>query len=210
VVLDASAAATWLTTKVGFKEPKEQQDLKTFTPEELRLLELALERMSDPIVARFRKVHMLRQRMLFKFIPGTQPPDFEGKPDIGGDTITVTPPIIRIFDAAMRSIDALFLGGIGPEGKPSAVAAPTQTFAHELGHVVFLMPVVKKGFDALVKAKGISPVTWYAASDPPGELFPEAFSLFYLDPGWLHENWPDLFNFFAELDRMGSPPKGKP
>jgi Domain of unknown function (DUF4157) len=210
VVLDASAAATWLTTKVGFKERKEQQDLKTFTPEELRLLELALEQMSDPIVARFRNVRMIRQRMLFKFIPGTKPPDFEEKPDIGGDTITVTPPIIRIFDAAMRNIDALFLGGIGPEGKPSAVAAPAQTFAHELGHVVSLMPRVKKAFDALVKAKGIRPVTWYAASDPPNELFPEAFSLFYLDPGWLHENWPDLFNFFAELDRTGSPPKGNP
>jgi hypothetical protein len=210
IVLDAGAAATWLATKVGFKEKKELQDLKDFTPEELRLLELALERMSDPIVAAFRNVRMVRQRALFKFIPGTKPPDFEEKPDVGGDTTQGTTRTIRIFDAAMRNIDTLFLGGIDAQGQRSAVAAPTQPIAHEFGHVIARMPGVQKAFDALVRAKGIRPITWYAATDPPGELFPEAFSLFYLDPAWLKANWPDLFNFFAELDRTGLPPKVTP
>ena len=150
---------------------------------------------------------MVRQRTLFKFIPGTRPPDFEEKPDVGGDTTQPgTTRTIRIFDAAMRSIDALFLGGVDVEGKKAAVAAPAQPFAHELGHVLAHMPGVQKAFDALVQAKGIRPITWYAATDPPGELFPEAFSLFYLDPAWLKENWPDLFDFFDALDRTGRPP----
>jgi hypothetical protein len=206
-VLDAGAAATWLATKVGFKERKELQDLKNFTPEELRLVELALERMSDSIVATFRGVRMVRQRALFRFIPGSKPPDFEEKPEVGGDTTQPgTTRTIRIFDAAMRSIDALFVGSIGPAGKPAAVAEPAQPIAHEFGHLIQSMPGVQKAFDALVTAKGIRPITWYAGTDPPGELFPEAFSLFYLDPVWLKENWLDLFNFFDTLDRTGRPP----
>jgi hypothetical protein len=145
--------------------------------------------------------------MQFEFIPGTRPPNFREKPDVGGDTIVVATRTIRIFDAAMRGIDSLFLGGIGPEGKPSAVAAPTQIFAHELGHVVSYRPGVQKEFNDLVRAKAIKPVTWYAGSDPPNELFPEAFSLFYLDPEWLHDNWPDLFNFFDRLERATPPQK---
>jgi Mlc titration factor MtfA (ptsG expression regulator) len=65
---------------------------------------------------------------------------------------------------------------------------------------------VQKAFDRLVVAKNIKPVTWYAASDPPKELFPEAFALFYSDPQWLQQNWPDLFSFFETLDRTGKPP----
>jgi hypothetical protein len=208
VILDDRAAADWLATKLGFKERKELQDLKSFTPAELRLLELALERMSDLIVGSFRNVRMVRQRMNFEFIPGTRPPDFREKPDTAGDTIVATTRTIRIFDAAMRNIDALFLGGIDPGGKRSAVVESTQTFAHELGHVVSRAPAVQRAFDTLVREKWIRPITWYAGSNPPRELFPEAFSLFYLDPQWLHENWPDLFNFFDALDRTGPPPAG--
>jgi Domain of unknown function (DUF4157) len=208
VILDDKAAAEWLAKKLGFKEKKELQDLKSFTPPELRLLELVLERMSDSVVKAFKNVRMVRQRVNFEFIPGTKPPDFQEKSDVAGDTIVAASRTIRIFDAAMRNIDALFLGGIGPEGKPSVVAAPTQPFAHELGHVVSYVPGVQKAFDDLVKAKGIKPITWYAGSDPPKELFPEAFSLFYLDPEWLRQNWPDLFNFFDALDKAGPPQKG--
>src|SRR5215470_5268201 len=80
---------------------------------------------------------------------------------------------------------------------------PPRPFAHELGHVVAHQPGVQKAFDTLVRDKGIRPITWYAGTNPPDELFPEAFSLFYLDPQWLHENWPDLFTFFEALDRTG-------
>jgi hypothetical protein len=208
MILDETAAAEWLAKTLGFKDRRELQDLKPFTPEELRLLELALERMSDPIVGSFRNVRLIRQRMKYELIPGSRPPDFRENPDSAGDTITITTRTIRIFDAAMRNIDALFLGGIDAGGRRSAVAASSQTFAHELGHVVARLPGVQRAFDALVRDTGISPITWYAGTNPPKELFPEAFSLFYLDPQWLHENWPDLFNFFDALDRTGPPAVG--
>ena len=65
---------------------------------------------------------------------------------------------------------------------------------------------MQKAFDKLVAEKQIKPVTWYAASDPPKELFPEAFALYYSDLEWLKSNWPDLFNFFEQLDKSGKTP----
>jgi hypothetical protein len=78
--------------------------------------------------------------------------------------------------------------------------------AHELGHTIASRAGVQTAFERLVVAKNIRPVTWYAASDPPKELLPEAFALFYSDPQWLQQNWPDLFSFFETLDRTGKPP----
>ena len=207
VILDTTAAAEWLTKTLGFKEAKELQDLKPFSRDELQMLELALEGMSDLVVKTFKDVRMLRQKVNFTFIPGTRPPEFEEKLDVAGDTIVAATRTIRIFDAAMRNVDTLFRGGIGPAGRPAVKAAPALPFTHELGHVVAHAPGMQKKFDDLVKAKGIKPITWYAASDPPKELFPEAFALFYLDSEWLNRNWPDLFNFFDALDKAGPPQK---
>jgi Mlc titration factor MtfA (ptsG expression regulator) len=78
-----------------------------------------------------------------------------------------------------------------------------------LGHVISFRPGVQKAFDKLVIDKHIKPITWYAASDPPNELFPEAFALYYGDPEWLRTNWPDLFNFFDALDKQ-APAAAKP
>ncbi len=60
--------------------------------------------------------------------------------------------------------------------------------------------------DLSEEAKNIQPITWYAASDAPKELFAESFGLYYSDPEWLKENWPDLYNFFNNLDKTGMPP----
>jgi hypothetical protein len=63
------------------------------------------------------------------------------------------------------------------------------------------MPGVKEPFDGLVKTKKIKPVTWYAASNPRDEFFPEAFALYVADPEWLKDNRPDLFRWFETLSR---------
>ena len=65
---------------------------------------------------------------------------------------------------------------------------------------------VKSAFNAFVAAKRIKPMTWYAASNPPSELFPEAFALYQSDPEWLKTNWPDLFTWFEKLSATGRPP----
>src|SRR5262249_31405288 len=113
---------------------------------------------------------------------------------------------IIIFDAASLNAASLFLGGLGPSGKPSVEVETAMTFAHELGHTVADLPGVKTAFNNFVRAKKIKPMTWYAASNPPSELFPEAFALYQSDPEWLKTNWPDLFTWFEKLSATGRPP----
>ena len=57
---------------------------------------------------------------------------------------------IIIFDVASHNAAALFLGGIGPGGKPAVEVETAMTFAHELGHTVANLPGVKKAFDDFV------------------------------------------------------------
>jgi hypothetical protein len=167
------------------------------------MLELVLERMSDATLSRFKGLHMVRQKVYFEWTTDPKPAHFEKQEHVAGITRGAANRTINIFDAAFVNIDALFLGSIGA----GIAASPAMTFAHELGHVTSYAPGMQKAFDKLVVDKQIRPVTWYAASNPPKELFPEAFALYYMDPEWLKTNWPDLFDFFDALDKAAPPQK---
>ena len=193
---------------LGFSKREDLQDLKDlseFTPE-LPVLELVLEKMSDAIVQTFNGVALIRQKVYFNWVPpaGGAAGYFEEKDEVAGVTRGGSgKPTITIFDAAFANMDSLFLGGIGAGGRAEVETASAETFAHELGHVVSYRPNVKKDFDRLFGS--IRPITWYAASNPPGELFAESFALYYSDPEWLKQNWPNVYNFFDALDRNGPP-----
>ena len=197
-ILTDVEARKWLDEGLGMRATEDLQDLLSFERDELFLLEYVLERMSDGIVSRFNGVRLTRQKVFFEFKKGvfTRRDRVAGTTRGGRTTQTIT-----LFDAATDNPDALFMGGIGPDGKPATMAASAMPFAHELGHVVMnLEPTEKAKFDRLVAGRTIN-LTWYAASDPTKELFPEAFALFYGDPEWLKNNWPDLFAFFDALTR---------
>ena len=110
-----------------------------------------------------------------------------------------------IFNAATANEVAIFLGGKGTEG-PAIFSYTSLTFGHELCHFVGWKPGVKSAFDAFVKKSNIKPLTWYAATNPPNELFPEAFALYKLDPTWARRNWPTLYQWFETFMKTGSPP----
>jgi hypothetical protein len=211
-VLTASDAVSRLKA-IGFKKTEDLKDLKDFKETELPLLELVLETMSDTMLSKFKGVQFVRQNVYFEWTAGvntgtgcTSVGCFVKKEDTAGITRGgKSSPTITIFDAAWANVETLFLGGTDPGGKADVEPAPAATFAHELGHVVSYDPQVKKDFDALVKDKGIKPITWYAASDPPKELFAESFALYYSDPRWLEKNWPDLYKFFDALDKAPPP-----
>jgi len=213
-ILTPDQAKDWLDKAHGLRATENVQDLLPFPTDELYLLEYVLERMSDGIVRRFNEVRLIRQKVYFELItPGV----FERRETAAGITRTesvnskVTFSTVTYFDAATANPGARFMGGIGPDGKPATMAGSAMEFAHELGHVVARRdPAVKKAFDKLVAAKAIKPITWYAASDPSNEFFPEAFALFYGDPEWLKNNRPDLFDFFAALDKIPPPKKAVP
>jgi hypothetical protein len=203
-ILDATAAAARLQLAHKLKPPQ-LADLQDFTPTELQVLEITLETMSDSLVATFMGLKMARQKIRIK--AEGKPVRFAPNPQQSGLTLTDgADRTIIIFDAASLNAAALFVGGIGPGGKPAVEVETAMTFAHELGHTVANQPSMKKAFDDFVKAKKIKPVTWYAASNPPSELFPESFALYFSDPEWLKQNWPDLYRFFFTLDKTGKAP----
>ena len=148
--------------------------------------------------------------MFYKVIPPAAgaPLRVERQPEVGGITIGAgATRTIIIFDHAAVNLDALFLGGA--QGIEPASALP---YTHELGHTVQPLPglargkTVKDAFDRLVATKNLKPITWYASSDPPKEFFAKSFGLYYTDPEWLRQNWPDIYNFFDTLDKTGRPP----
>jgi len=197
-ILTKADAIEWMDKKLGMRATEDRKDIQDFESHELPLLEYVLERMSDGTLSRFREVRLIRQKVYFEFVTKGV---FEMRERVAGVTHGgATTRTIRLFDAATDNPEALFLGGLGPDRKPMTMAGSALPFAHELGHVVS-DPGVQKAFDRLVKDKGIKPLTWYAASNVPNELFPEAFALYYADPEWLQNNWPDLFNFFDALDK---------
>jgi hypothetical protein len=209
IILDKNDAKKWMHDNITTDE-HELKDMEDFTERDLLGLERALERMSDLVLPTFKNVRLLRQKVSIEWIKGTNPPEFEEKPNRAGLTHLGTQRTIRIFDAAVREPEVLFVGG-GPESKPAQTATGL-VFAHEFGHVVeHADKKMRKAFDDLVAAKHIKPITWYAASDPPQELFAESFALYYADPAWLKQNWPDLFGFFDALDKSGParPPGAK-
>jgi hypothetical protein len=181
----------------------DHQGLRKFDPEELKLLEVVLEKMSNTMLQKLRGVKFARQDVFLDWKAGKLKAD----PETQGITRQGSERTITIFNQATAHANSLFLGGItGWDRKPAVAATTAQVFAHELGHVVSSGRGVKAAFDELVKSKHINPVTWYAASKPPKEFFPEAFSLYYLDPNWLRWSSPDLYQFFDYLDRHGKPP----
>jgi hypothetical protein len=84
------------------------------------------------------------------------------------------------------------------------------TFVHELGHAIAYHAGIEAAFNTWVAAHPQTAPTWYAASDPGRELFPEAFALFHTDPHFLCNSAPLLYAWFDVLASTGSPPPATP
>jgi hypothetical protein len=204
-ILDDAAGAARLPSAHKY-DPLQAADMKTFSAPELQILELALEPMSDTILAALKGVQVARQKVSIE-LDDPKKKTLKQHAERTGITLSDgTNTTVIIFDAASMNDASLFLGGKGASGKPFVEPETTMTFAHEFGHVVSDRLGVKKAFDDFVIKKNIKPVTWYAASSPAKELFPEAFALFQTDPEWEKSNWPELYNWFDVLSTTGKPP----
>ena len=198
-ILDATAAAPRLQT-VHQLLPPQTVDLKAFTTEELKRLEFALETMSDAELQIVKGTQMARQNVLIELKGTAKTPT----PDPKTPGITWqkgTEKTIIIFDSAAGNEQSLFAGGAAGV-RPSSV----QTYVHEFGHVLAEQAKLEKPFNDFVKKKGIKPITWYAASKPVTESFPEAFALYQTDPEWMQDNLPELFAWFEAVKKTGKPP----
>jgi hypothetical protein len=174
---------------------KELPNVKDYTTAELKMLEAALEPMSNEILAFLKGVRMVRQEKRIEK-SGTAVDDRTGLSVYDGSERTVI-----IFDAASMNDAALFIGG-----KDGAEPMSAMTYAHELGHVLGDQKSIEDKFNKYVAKEKISPVTWYADSSKTTEFFPEAFALFQLDPEWLQAKVPKLHTWFTTLSTTGAPP----
>jgi hypothetical protein len=198
-ILSADEAKSRLQQAFQFN-PQRLAMLKDFTPFELKNLELSLGRMSGQVLSVLKGLQIARQETSSMGRHSKHAEQAGLTVSRGADHL------ILIFDSANASTGALFLGGRSQDQTPRAMAAITMVFTHEVGHVISAQPGVRAAFEKLVRSKDIKPVTWYAASDPQAEFFPEAFALYHCDPEWLSASRPDLFNWFRLFSREGLPP----
>jgi hypothetical protein len=198
-ILAAGEAQSQLSGQFQFKA-QQLAGLQDFTPSELQMLEVTLEKMSDRLVSRFRGLKMARQKTAVEMIGVASAKLAINNPaEAGFALLRGNDRLIAIFDSSRLNSESLFIGGTGSGGTVEVADEEFMAFAHELGHILSAMPGAREGFNGVVKTKEIKPVTWYAAANPKDEFFPEAFALYLGDPEWLKGNRPDLFNLFETL-----------
>jgi len=200
-ILDDKAGAARLTG-THHLDPAQTADMKTFQSDELRTLEFALETMSDAELKLLRDIRFARQKALLEFEGRGKARHIVSRAKTSGETFqTGSEKTIVIFDNVTVNDKRLFVGGKGGV-RETAVG----TYTHEFGHALGPQNKIEESFKAFVAKKKVKPITWYAASKPNTESFPEAFAYYQNDPEWMQSNLPELFAWFETVKKTGSPP----
>ena len=219
-VLDKTAGAARLKTTHGL-DAGQTAGMKDYDPAELRLVEWALEMLSGAMLGIVKGISLVRQAVKLgkKVVPATTkggkstityPPE----PKTAGESFeTGAERTVAIYDGITIGSNSLFIGQAVTGGDPRVAPIAAMTVVHELGHHVGWSGGSKTVRDAF-NAKFVNsaaklkkaPVTWYAASSPGSEFFPEAFAIFEADPEWMQQNLPDMFAWLTTLTTTGKPP----
>jgi hypothetical protein len=194
-------------------------DVKTFSADEMKLLELALQRFSLPLLKKLQGLALVRQGL-----DPINPTGVSGRTRTGGykynsatKAITSGPlkRTVTMYDSGFGGKDS-FLGseaGVNP--------GTVETTTHELGHVlggqltsmVHNASKFQDSFNKFYKDLNLTPVTAYAkdnttpaAHSTDTEYFPEAFMLFTNDPQWLLTNQFQTYFWFMYFQQTALPP----
>jgi hypothetical protein len=203
-VLGAADMATRLQTVHGVPAAR-SSDTIDFTNTDLRMLELALQTLTDRELGRLRGVKIGRKTRSIRrtrrgFAWGTAGQyglTLIDQPAGGSPNITV------VYFAPLYVGDtSLFTGSTAANALPAVV----MNLLHELGHATGYQAGIEAAFEAWRRRNRPTSPTWYAASDPGEEFFSEAYALFHTDPRWLCTTLPLVFAWFEELERTGVPP----
>lgn len=197
-VLDPKAADRRLAA-IHRRAINQRGGLREFHSSELRALEAVLQRIGERGLFLLRGTAFVRQRAADDNSPFGDPGQ---RVQIAGHTFSLATDdpendrrqvqsTVVIYDAAHAP--HRFIGGRRPDGQLRTYAPIAQVMAHELAHVMSQRAPVQREFDALVSASGAQPFTRYAASNPESEFFPEACALYLLDPAWVKDNQPELY-----------------
>ncbi|MEO8410919.1 MAG: hypothetical protein ABI478_10140, partial [Propionivibrio sp.] len=195
-VLDGAATQQRLRNahKLNAKQTPDA-DNKDFTPEELKLAELALQTLTEKVLSLLRNVRLGRKKA-GRDADGTAT-------TAGGQTFwNGSNRTIVMYNSGMSANASAFRGG--PEG----VNVPqAMLITHEVGHVMEARTNGKKAFDKFVNAAGIRPFTHYAESKPDTDFFTEAFAIYQTDPEWLRRNHFTVYQWLDEFNRTAKAPK---
>ena len=219
-VLDKTAGATRLQTAHGL-DVGQTAGMKDYDPAELRLVEWGLEMLSGAMLGIVKGINLVRQAVKLgkHVVPAktkggkstiTYPP---APKTLGESFMTGAERTVAVFDSVTMGTNSLFIGQAVAGGDPRVAPISAMTVVHELGHHVGWSGGSKSVRDAFnatfvnaaAKLK-TAPVTWYAASSPSDEFFPEAFAIFEADPEWMQQNLPDMFAWLTTLTTTGKPP----
>jgi hypothetical protein len=215
IILNAASAESRL--KSVHKLPQQQtKDVKDFLPTELQLIELSLQRFSPLLISKLKDVRFMRQKVClqpkFTWVAGLTEQPYV----YNGDVITKINKSITLFDAAF-GLNGSFVGG--SEGINSS---QVWSLTHEMGHVLahtrnapkLSSPEYEKTFNTFYKSYGITAPTEYSRNNDDkdeghstdSEFFPEAFTLFLMDPEWLNFNLSKVYLWFLYLQEKGTAP----
>jgi hypothetical protein len=195
--------------------------MKSFQASELKLIEWALQMLSDAVLAIVRGISLVRQALKIGRVQ--QRAASRGKPAVftyptepktsGLALVSGSERTVAIYDNVTTNDRALFIGQATAGGDARVAPLSAMTVVHELGHHVGWSggsKSVRDEFNAkFVAARAklkAAPVTWYAATDPSDEFFSEAFAIYNADPEWMSTNLPDMFKWFESLAKTGTAP----
>lgn len=194
-------------------------DVKSFSVNEMRLLELAFQRFTLPVLKKLSGLALVRQTA-----DPINPAGVSGRTRTGtyrynsATKAIISGPLKRtvaIYDMGFKGDDA-FLGG-----EAGVNPATIDTTTHEIGHVlggqltamVHNAPTYQDRFNKFYKDLNLTPVTAYAkdntnpaAHSTDSEYFPEAYMLFTLDPQWLLTNQFQTWFWFMYFTQVTLPP----
>lgn len=202
-VLDAVATAARLESTHGVS-----RDLTGDTCEldarDLRMLELALETLSDAEVSLLRGVRVGRKTSSLTREAQSYRP---GGAALVGTTLTEwvgsgRETTVLYFQPLYGNDASLFRGDTAANALPDAV----MNVLHELGHAIADGEGVRAAFDVWVLDHPQPPPTWYAASAPGTELLPEAFALHHTEPHFLRDHYPLLDAWLDHVAKTGRAP----
>ena len=199
-VLAAADTATRLQTVHNVPAAR-TGDTLDFDATDLQMLELGLQTLTDSELARLRGVRLGRKTASLRragrgFAAGGANSYGYTLQEPSGETT------VLYFGPLYRNDVALFTGSTAANALPAVV----MNVVHELGHATGYQAGIEAAFTAWRTRNRPANPTWYAASDPGGEFFPEAFALYHTDPHWLCGASPLVYAWFDQLATTGTPP----
>jgi hypothetical protein len=181
-------------------------NMKTFTSKELRMVEMAVQLLSDAVLGLVRGVNLVRQAVGI----ARRGRSFVRQPTTSGEAFRDgSDKTVAIYDNITLNDQALF---IGDKSGSTVTASPlsAMTVVHELGHVTGwsagMLAEFNKRFVGAAATLRTAPMTWYAATAQDTEFFPEAFAIYNADPEWMRTNLPEMFKWFESLSKSGTAP----